>query len=66
LRAIGIDPGTMVVGYGIVETVGNRLKHIDNGGIFTKKGEPMPERLLKIYDGIVAVIETFAPDVMSI
>ncbi len=66
MRALGIDPGTKVVGYGIVESAGNRLKHIDNGGIFADKEKLMPERLLKIYDGICAVIEEFSPEVMSI
>lgn len=66
MKTLGIDPGTRVVGYGIVQSAGNRLKHIDNGGIFTGKEKYMPDRLLKIFDGICAVIDEFSPEVMSI
>jgi len=54
------------MGYGIVESVGNRLKHIDNGAIFTKTEDPLHLRLKTLYDGITEVIEKYDPRVLSV
>ena len=66
MRVLGIDPGTRVMGYGIVESEGSRLIHIDNGAIFTRTDDPLPKRLKEIYDGISKVIDSYSPDVISI
>ena len=66
MRVLGIDPGTRVMGYGIVEGVGSRLKHIDNGAIFTNTDNPLPLRLKTLYDGISEVIEKYQPQVVSV
>ncbi|MDT8317954.1 MAG: crossover junction endodeoxyribonuclease RuvC [bacterium] len=66
MRVIGIDPGTRKMGYGIVESSGSRLIHIDNGAIFTSPEDPLSTRLKGIYDGISDVIEKYSPDVVSI
>lgn len=66
MRTLGIDPGTRKMGYGIVDGVGNRLIHVDNGAIFTNPAEPMNDRLKVIYDGISDVIEKYKPDVLSV
>ena len=63
---IGIDPGTRIVGYGLVEAEGNRLRHIDNGAIFTTPEEPLHKRLHRIYEQIGIIIKKHSPDVMSI
>lgn len=65
MKILGIDPGTRVTGYGIVENKENRLIHIDNGGIFTDAGAPLPERLKEIYTGLGKIIEEYRPDVIS-
>ena len=54
------------MGYGIVEGVGNKLKHIDNGAIFTKADDPLPLRLKTLYDGISEAIEKYNPQVVSV
>ena len=66
MKVIGIDPGTRKMGYGIVESSGSRLIHIDNGAIFTSPGAALSDRLKKIYDGISEVIDHYKPDVLSI
>ncbi len=66
MKVLGIDPGTRVMGYGIVESEGSRLIHIDNGAIFTRTDDPLPKRLKEIYDGISKVIDSYSPDVISI
>jgi crossover junction endodeoxyribonuclease RuvC len=63
---LGIDPGSRVTGYGIVEKAGNRLVHIDNGAIFTDTALDFPGRLKKIFDGLLEVIAQFRPDQVAI
>jgi len=63
---LGIDPGSRITGYGIVEKAGNRLVHIDNGAIFTDKAADLPGRLKKIFDGLLEVIAQYRPDQMAI
>jgi crossover junction endodeoxyribonuclease RuvC len=62
MRILGIDPGSRVTGYGIVEKQGNRLIHIDNGAIFTDTAVDFPGRLKQIFDGLSEVIAQYHPD----
>jgi len=61
MRVLGIDPGSRITGYGIVEQQGNRLIHIDNGAIFTDNAVDFPGRLKHIFDGLQKVIEQYQP-----
>lgn len=63
---LGIDPGSRITGYGIVEKVGNRLVHIDNGAIFTSTAVDFPGRLKKIFDGILEIVSQYNPDQVAI
>ena len=63
---LGIDPGSRITGYGIVEKVGNRLVHIDNGAIFTDTAADFPGRLKKIFDGLLEIISQYHPDEVSV
>ncbi|MGD0586488.1 MAG: crossover junction endodeoxyribonuclease RuvC [Oryzomonas sp.] len=62
MRVLGIDPGSRITGYGIVEQEGNRLVHVDNGAIFTDSAADFPGRLQRIFDGLCSVIAEFRPD----
>ncbi|HIJ95719.1 MAG TPA: crossover junction endodeoxyribonuclease RuvC [Desulfuromonadales bacterium] len=62
MRILGIDPGSRITGYGIVEQHGNRLVHIDNGAIFTDTEVDFPGRLKQIFDGLSEVIALYRPD----
>ena len=66
MRILGIDPGSRITGYGIIESQGNRLRHIDNGIIATNSTAPLATRLQAIYDGIARVIAEFTPEAMAI
>jgi crossover junction endodeoxyribonuclease RuvC len=63
---LGIDPGSRITGYGLVEKSGNRLIHIDNGAIFTDTAADFPGRLKKIFDGLSAIIEQYHPDQVAV
>ncbi len=66
MRVLGIDPGSRITGYGIVEQAGNRLVHVDNGAIFTDSAKDFPGRLKKIFDGLFAVITEYQPDEVAV
>lgn len=66
MRILGIDPGTAITGFGVIDTEGSRFKFVDAGVIRTPKEQPMNERLATVYDEIKELITEFKPDVMSI
>lgn len=63
---LGIDPGYAIVGYGLVEYVGNRFRVFDYGSIQTKAGMPTNERLKIIYDSMTELIAKHRPDAMAV
>ncbi len=65
-RIIGIDPGTMVTGWGVVEAVGASINHIAHGTIATAGAPSQAERLSLIYHGVEEVIRSHKPDGMSL
>jgi crossover junction endodeoxyribonuclease RuvC len=64
---LGVDPGTAVTGYGLVQT-DERGTHslIECGVIRTRPRDPLPARLNEIYEGVVEIIRTHNPDVLSL
>lgn len=66
MRILGIDPGSRITGYGIVEQQGNRLLHIDNGAIFTDKATNFPDRLRLIFEGVNQVINEYNPEAVAV
>lgn len=66
MRILGIDPGYAIVGFGIVEHIGNRFRVIDYGSIKTKAGLPPVERLQIIYNELRLLIYHNKPDCMAI
>lgn len=66
MRVLGIDPGSRITGYGIVEQQGTRLVHVDNGAIFTDTASDFPGRLKRIYDGLNEVITRYSPEAAAI
>lgn len=66
MRIIGIDPGTGILGFGVIDVGGNKLTMVDAGVITTPAHTPLDERLEEIYDGLVGIIAETKPDVMSI
>ena len=63
---IGIDPGTVVTGWGVVEAVGSSLSCIAHGTIATAGARGQGDRLSLIYRGIHEVIKSYKPDGISL
>ncbi len=66
MRILGIDPGTRITGYGIIDVEGNRLRHVDNGIVKTRSTDVLPLRLKTIYDGLTSVLEKYSPEAVAI
>ena len=67
MRIIGIDPGTGILGFGVIDFIPDKKpKMIDAGVVTTPAHTPLDERLVDIYDSLVDIIKTTKPDAMSI
>lgn len=66
MRTLGIDPGTAIMGWGIVEITDGRLALIGSGALTTPTGMPQAERLRLLYDGLRDLIARYAPDAAAI
>ncbi|MGL4985642.1 MAG: crossover junction endodeoxyribonuclease RuvC [Treponemataceae bacterium] len=60
-RVLGIDPGLASTGWGVIDYIDNRYRHIAHGTIETKSKTPHEIRLLEIYNTISSVIAKFSP-----
>jgi crossover junction endodeoxyribonuclease RuvC len=66
LRTLGIDPGSRVTGYGVVEQEGGRIVRLDHGEIRMKNGEPFTRCLSRIFEELTGVIDRTKPDAVAI
>lgn len=66
MRIIGIDPGTGIMGFGVIEAEGAKQKMIDAGVIKTKVHQPLDERLVEIYRELCDIIAETKPSVMVV
>jgi crossover junction endodeoxyribonuclease RuvC len=62
MRIIGLDPGLRHTGWGVVETVGNRLRHIADGAIHAHEKAPLARRLVELFEGLGRVLDEQQPD----
>jgi len=61
IRLLGIDPGLRFTGWGVVESDGNRLRHIADGVISTADIESVPLRLKALDAALAEILRKFAP-----
>jgi crossover junction endodeoxyribonuclease RuvC len=66
VRVLGIDPGSETTGWGVIEGEARRYHLIEYGTIKAPPRDRFSSRLLKISDGIEAIIERLKPDVCSV
>jgi len=64
-RVLGIDPGSRVTGYGVIDTNGVRSRHVDSGCIRTVAGE-FPHRLGEIFHGICELLDRWQPHEVAV
>ena len=66
MRVLGIDPGYAIVGWGVVEYVGNRFAPVGYGAVLTEKDTPFEQRLAEIYDSVLDICRRYQPEALSI
>jgi crossover junction endodeoxyribonuclease RuvC len=66
LRILGVDPGTLILGYGVVDLDGSRLAAVEFGAIRARRGESIERRLGFIQSELETVIRRSRPDVLAI
>ncbi len=62
---LGIDPGSRVTGYGVVDATTNQLRRL-GGGCIRTSGDDISPKLKEIYDGISEVIREYRPQVVAV
>ncbi len=63
---LGVDPGTLVTGFGVVSSVHDQLQLLEAGTIKNRGEQSMPIRLQRIYEGLQALIDRHHPDEFAI
>jgi crossover junction endodeoxyribonuclease RuvC len=67
VKVLGIDPGTAVLGYGVVESgTGQPLRLVECGTLTTRARDPLPSRLRILYDGITGLLTRHQPDSIAV
>ncbi len=66
LRVLGLDPGTAIVGWGVVEAEGQDMVLCDYGTIRTPAKRPLAERVTHIYDELNKLLDRYSPDGVAI
>ena len=66
MRVLGVDCGADCTGYGVISSDGRRHGLETYGSIRTSAKQPLAERVLKIYEGIRAVLEQHGPDRVAV
>ena len=62
MRLLGLDPGLRHMGWGIIDTAGNRLRYVADGAVHSSLARSLSERLVELHDGLARVIAEYRPD----
>jgi crossover junction endodeoxyribonuclease RuvC len=65
IRILGIDPGSRVTGYGIIDQQGRQLRYVTSGCIRVG-GETIAERLGAIFEGVLRIVDEYRPQEMAV
>lgn len=63
---LGVDPGTTITGYGVIDFRKNNFKRLTNGCIKLPSNKQLPEKLEIIYNELVKLIKIYKPDEFAI
>lgn len=66
MRILGVDPGTLRTGAGLIEAEGNRCRLIADEIIRCDAKQPMAARLFRIYQSLLALIQKYSPSVLAL
>ena len=66
MRILGIDPGTITMGYGVIESRDDEVALVDCGALTTPPRSPIGERLSYLYNELLEIISHCQPDAVAI
>jgi len=66
MKILGIDPGTVTMGYGVVEVGEDEVTLIDYGALRSSERSPIGERLCFLYEELSKIISSYQPDVVAV
>lgn len=66
MRILGIDPGTRITGYGVIEQLDRKISTLDYGCIRPPPKLTLSERYLILFESIEALIDKYRPDALSV
>jgi crossover junction endodeoxyribonuclease RuvC len=65
-RVLGVDPGSRVTGFGLIEVSGRRLAHVSSGALSVRASLSLERRLLSIFEGLTRIIREHDPAVLCV
>ena len=66
MKVLGIDPGTITTGYGIIEADEDEVTLVDYGALTVQARSPIGERLSYMYNALLDIITRYQPDVVAV
>lgn len=66
MRILGVDPGSVTTGFGVIDYERGRLELVEQGSIGTKRGAELADRLCRIHDELLAVIARTMPEAVAV
>jgi crossover junction endodeoxyribonuclease RuvC len=66
MRILGVDPGSITTGFGVIDYERGRLALVEQGSISTSRGTELPERLARIHQQLAEVIRRTGPGAIAV
>ena len=66
MRILGVDPGSITTGFGVIDYERGRLALVEQGSITTPRGAELADRLATIHEGLLTVIRRTAPVAVAV
>ena len=66
MKVLGIDPGTAVMGYGVIESQDDEITLVDYGALTSPLRSPIGERLSYLYSKLLEIISRYQPEVVAV
>ncbi len=66
MRILGVDPGTIIMGYGIIDAGEDKITLVDYGALRSRLRSPIGERLSYLYGAILEIITCYHPDAVAV
>jgi crossover junction endodeoxyribonuclease RuvC len=67
MRVLGVDPGTAITGYGVVEPAPGRLARLVECGVLrTRAADPLPQRLRTLHEGLAELLAKHRPGALAV